>query len=121
MATRVYLARASQRPWEPPAKLDHILDDALEAVVDVCGGCEHFFPLFILSCEARKEEHRVAMLSLIDRTARDTRIRSVQGVRNTVLAIWVQQDLHEDGDLWVNYTDMMRAVISSSSAVPSFV
>ena len=120
MATQIYLVRASQSPWEPAANLDPLIDAAFSGPVQHCN-CEHFFPLLILACEANKDEHRVAIINLIERTQRDARIRSVQGVKDTIQSIWVQQDLHKDDDELVDYLGIMSAVISSSNSVPSFV
>ncbi|KAG8163033.1 hypothetical protein KVR01_007511 [Diaporthe batatas] len=118
MATQIYLARASQSPWEPAADLDSLIDSAFSGPVQYCS-CEHFFPLLILACEAQKDEQRVAIINLIERTQRDTRIRSIQGVKDTIQSIWVQQDLHRDDDVVVDYLDIMSAVISSCRSVPS--
>lgn len=120
IATRVYLARASRCPWDPPARLDSLIDETFAGPAQFCGSCEHFFPLLILACEARKEEHRTVILNLMERTARDTRIRSIQGVKNAVLSVWVQQDLNADSDLLENYVGIISAAISMSSSVPSF-
>lgn len=119
MATRIYLVRASQSPWEPAANLDPLIDAAFSGPAQYCN-CEHFFPLLILACEAHKDEQRVAIINLIERTQRDARIRSVQGVKDTIQSIWVQQDLHKDDDVLVDYLGIMSAVISSSNSVPSF-
>jgi len=118
MATQIYLVRASQSPWDPAANLDPLIDAAFSGPVQYCS-CEHFFPLLILACEAHKDEQRVAIINLIERTQRDARIRSIQGVKDTIQSIWVQQDLHKDGDVVVDYLDIMSAVISSCSSVPS--
>lgn len=118
MTTQIYLVRASQSPWDPAANLDHLIDAAFSGPVQYCS-CEHFFPLLILACEAHKDEQRVAIINLIERTQRDARIRSIQGVKDTIQSIWVQQDLHKDGDVVVDYLDIMSAVISSCSSVPS--
>lgn len=120
MATRIYLARASQSLGEPPANLDPLIDALFDGPVQSCT-CEHFFPLFILACEARKEEQRVAILNLIDRTQRDSRIRSVEEVRNAILSVWVQQDLYEDSELLMNYVGIISKVISSSNTIPAFM
>lgn len=120
VATQIYLARASQHPWESSADLDDLIDSAFSVVAQSCNSCQHFFPLLILACEARKEEHRRATLNLIDRTGRDARIRSVEGVRYAIQSVWVQQDLNADSDLLVNYTGIMNAAISLSSSAPSF-
>lgn len=118
MATQIYLVRASQSPWEPAANLDPLIDAAFSGPVQYCN-CEHFFPLLILACEARKDEQRVGIMNLVERTQRDARIRSIQGVKDTILSIWVQQDLHKDDDVLVDYLDIMSAVISSCNSVPS--
>ncbi|KAH7155963.1 fungal-specific transcription factor domain-containing protein [Dactylonectria macrodidyma] len=119
MATKIYLMRASQSPWEPPANLESLVDAAFSGVVQSCN-CEHFFPLLILACEAHKDEQRVAIMNLCERTQRDARIRSIEGVKNTIQSIWVQQDLYRDSDVLVDYLGIMSAVISSNDTVPSF-
>ncbi|KAK3941283.1 arginine metabolism regulation protein II [Diplogelasinospora grovesii] len=119
MATQIYLVRASQSPWEPAANLESLIDAAFSGPAKSCI-CEHFFPLLILACEAQRDEQRVAIINLIERVQRDARIRSIQEVKNTIQSIWVQQDLHRDGDVLVDYLGIMSAVISSSNTVPSF-
>lgn len=119
IATQIYFVRASQSPWEPAANLDPLIDAAFSGPVQYCS-CEHFFPLLILACEARKDEQRVNIINLIERTQRDTRIRSIQGVKDTIQSIWVQQDLHKDDDVLLDYLDLMSSVISSRNTVPSF-
>ncbi|RSL59557.1 hypothetical protein CEP54_007225 [Fusarium duplospermum] len=121
VATRIYLARASQSPYEPPANLDSLIEAGFSGPQKTCtSGCEHFFPLLILACEARRDDQRVAILNLVERTQRDSRIRTVRGVMDAIQSIWVQQDLHADGDVLVNYLDVMSAGISSTSTIPSF-
>ncbi|KAM5359067.1 hypothetical protein ACJZ2D_014747 [Fusarium nematophilum] len=119
-ATRIYLARASQSPWEQPPMLDSLIDAAFAGPVKSCT-CEHFFPLFILACEARRDEQRVAIINLVERTQRDARIRSIQQVKDVIQSIWVQQDLNSDNEVLVNYSCLLSGVISSRSTVPSFV
>lgn len=119
MATRIYLVRASQSPWEPTADLDSLIEETFDGPVKSCT-CEHFFPLFILACEAHRDEQRIAIINLVERTQRDARIRSIEEVKNTIQSIWVQQDLHKDDDVLVDYLGIMSAVISSSSTIPSF-
>lgn len=119
MATQIYLVRASQSPWEPAVNLDPLIDAAFSGPAQYCS-CEHFFPLLILACEAHKDEQRVAIINLIERTQRDSRIRSIQGVKDTIQSIWVQQDLHKDDDVLVDYLGIMSSVISSNNSVPSF-
>lgn len=119
VATRIYIARASQSPWEAPAVLDSLVDALFNGPVASCT-CIHFFPLLILACESRRDDQRVAILNLIDRTQRDARIRSMKAVTNAIQAVWVQQDLHADSEVLVNYMDLLSIGISSSSSIPSF-
>ncbi|KAK0379382.1 hypothetical protein CLIM01_03233 [Colletotrichum limetticola] len=119
MATQIYLVRASQSPWEPPANLDALVEAAFAGPVQSCT-CEHFFPLLILACEAQRDEQRIGIINLIERTQRDVRIRSIQAVKNTIQSIWVQQDLHKDDDVLVDYLGTLSSAISSSNTVPSF-
>ncbi|KAI8265075.1 hypothetical protein K4K58_011817 [Colletotrichum sp. SAR11_239] len=119
IATQIYLARLSQSPWEPAEDLDALVDAAFAGPIQSCS-CEHFFPLLILACEAHRDDQRLAIINLIERTQRDTRIRSIEGVRSTVRSIWAQQDLHKDGEILMDYLGIMTTAISSGSAVPSF-
>ncbi|KAF5624539.1 hypothetical protein F52700_9708 [Fusarium sp. NRRL 52700] len=119
VATRIYIARASQTPWEAPALLDSLIDALFNGPVASCT-CIHFFPLLILACESGRDDQRVAILNLIDRTQRDARVRSMKAVTNAIQAIWVQQDLHADDDVLVDYMDLLSIGISSSSTIPSF-
>ncbi|KAH7016430.1 fungal-specific transcription factor domain-containing protein [Microdochium trichocladiopsis] len=119
-ATQIYITRASESPWDTPASLDSLVETAFTGPIRDCY-CPHFFPLFILACEARADERRTQILSLIERTAADGRVRNRAWLKNMVHSIWVHQDLHADSDLLVNYAGIMSAVISSSDTVPSFV
>ncbi|KAI1778172.1 fungal-specific transcription factor domain-containing protein [Hypoxylon cercidicola] len=119
-ATRVYLVRASQSPWEMPASLDSLIDKAFAGPIVNCT-CPHFFPLFILACEARTDDRRRAILDLIDSTENDIRVRNRAWLKEVIQSVWVHQDLHADSDLLVNYVDVMSEMISSSDTVPSFV
>ncbi|KAI0434405.1 fungal-specific transcription factor domain-containing protein [Xylaria sp. FL1042] len=120
ISTRVYLARASQDPREPLANLDALVAPAFAGPVQSCY-CHHFFPLLIIAGEARTDEQRAAILNLIDRTEKHGYGRSMKAFRTQVQSFWIQQDLHADGDVIVNYLGLMKAVISSHTALPSYV
>ncbi|KAI1308374.1 fungal-specific transcription factor domain-containing protein [Xylaria venustula] len=120
LSTRVYLARASQDPRQPPVDLDDLIDSAFAGPVQSCH-CKHFFPLLIIAGEARTEEQRAAILNLIDRTENYGYVRSMKAFRSQVQSFWIQQDLHLDGDIILNYLGLMKAVVSSDRALPSYV
>ncbi|OIW26431.1 hypothetical protein CONLIGDRAFT_671996 [Coniochaeta ligniaria NRRL 30616] len=120
IATQIYLVRASQSSWESSTGLDALIDRAFAIPLVSCE-CSHFFPLFIVACEARTDEQRATILSLIGKAETSMRGRNMEWLRGVVQSVWVQQDLHADGDLLVDYLGMISTVISSSNALPSFV
>jgi hypothetical protein len=120
ISTRIYLARASQSPWELPTRLDSLIEMAF-SLASSGSTCKHFFPLFVVACEARTDERRVAILGLIDSTANSGLVRSMEGLRAVIESIWVQQDLHADNELLPDYLGIMSSAISSSDVIPSFV
>lgn len=119
-ATQIYLARASQKPSDAPKDLESLIDLAFDGPIRTCS-CPHFFPLFILACEAGTDDRRTAILDLIARTEDIPGVRSKMWLRTMIQSIWVHQDLHADGELLVNYVGAMNSVISMNDAVPSFV
>jgi hypothetical protein len=121
IATQIYLLRASQSAWESSAGLDDLVSKAFALHVASCS-CTHFFPLFIVACEARTDERRAAVLSLIARAQADVKARNIGWLRHVIQSVWVQQDLHADSDLLVDYLGVISAAISGSSdSPPSFV
>lgn len=123
LATRIYLVRATQSPWESPTSLEAITRSVFKGTVVTCHRCEHFFPLFILACEACRDDDRAAVLSLIEWTSRHSSrgARSLGFVRGAVQGVWVQQDLHAEGELVMVYVAVVSAVVSASNSIPSFV
>ena len=120
MAARIYFARASMSSWKLSSKIESVINDVFAGPLPA-HPCGHFFPVFILACESGTDERRTAILNVLDRTERSAQIRGMEALRHTIQSIWVQQDLHADSDLLVNYLGMMSAVISSSNAPFSFV
>ncbi|KAH8646015.1 fungal-specific transcription factor domain-containing protein [Tricladium varicosporioides] len=119
MAARIYFVRASKSSWKLSTKMKSLIDNVFAGPLPA-HACGHFFPVFILACETRTDERRATVLNLIDRVERSTQIKSIRGLRYTVQSIWVQQDLHADSDLLLNYLGIMSAVIDSSDSLPSF-
>ncbi|UKZ68652.1 uncharacterized protein TrAtP1_009676 [Trichoderma atroviride] len=120
LATRIYLSRASQSQWESTINLESEIEEAFDGIVTVCL-CKHAFPLLIMACEAYTDERRAAIIDLIDRTERDSFVRNFGKLRDMIQSVWVQQDLHADGDLLVNYLGIISTVISSNTTLPFFV
>lgn len=120
LATRIYLARASQSQWVPSINLESEIQEAFNEVVTVCL-CKHSFPLLIVACEAHTDERRAAIIDLIDRTERGGMNRNFKKARAMIHSIWVQQDLYADSDLLVNYLGIISTVISSNTTLPFVV
>ncbi|KAK7209932.1 hypothetical protein V2G26_017110 [Clonostachys chloroleuca] len=120
LSTLIYVIRAGQTTWEATTRLDNLVNRAFQVPIGQ-PGCYHFFPLFIVACEARTDEQRAAVLDLIARTERNSFMRSMKMLKAGIEAIWVQRDLHADEDLLMNYMDLMNVVISSNTTLPSFV
>jgi len=76
------------------------------------------FPLLILGCEARTDEERLVILDLISRTEENTSVRSLGSMKGILQSLWAQDDLAERE---LGYTDKIRAVLSSSEILPSFI
>lgn len=119
-ATRIYLTRATQDPSVAPADLSPLISRAFEGPLRSCY-CRHFFPLLIVACEARAEDQRAAILNLIARTEGKGYVRSMAAFRAQVCAFWTQRDLCEEAELVPDYLGLMRAVVSSDRALPSYV
>ncbi|GAW20953.1 hypothetical protein ANO14919_104660 [Xylariales sp. No.14919] len=119
VATRIYLARVSHDPLGASEDLDALIDSTFSGPVQACY-CRHFFPLLIISCEARTDEQRAAILNLIDRTEKSGYTRPMKTFRGQVQSFWIQQDLYADEDLVPTYLNLMKAAISSNKALPSY-
>ncbi|KAH6888442.1 fungal-specific transcription factor domain-containing protein [Thelonectria olida] len=119
ISTLIYLVRASESPWEPSAMLESLVVRAF-AIAAATSPCRHFFPLFIVACEARTDEQRAFVINVIDKTAKGAHMRSMEQLRAEIESIWVQQDLYSDSELLVDYIGLMNAVVSSNNTIPSY-
>jgi hypothetical protein len=106
MAARIYFVRASQSSWKLSKRIDSLIDNVFAGPLPA-HACGHFFPVFILASEARTDERRTTIQNLIDNVESSAQIRGMDGLRRTIQSIWVQQDLHADSDLLVNYLGIM--------------
>jgi len=117
LAILVYLNRVSGNLLDQSVRTQQYLDRAYE-MFETLDSCERQFPIFILGCEARTDEHRKIILDLIARTGKRSSSRSLNHVKILILAIWAQDDL---ADREINYWDKMTGIISRCSILPSLV
>lgn len=117
-ATQIYLARATQSIC-PADHLDQLIEEAFQGPIQNCS-CPHFFPLFVVACEARTDARRRAILDLIDRAEKSGLVRSKLWLKDVIQATWVQMDLHADDEILDDYIGTISRVIGSADVIPSF-
>ncbi|KAH8900612.1 hypothetical protein GQ53DRAFT_708499 [Thozetella sp. PMI_491] len=118
LAALVYLKRASRNFSGTCQQIDRMVEKAHILLNDP----ESFnpaFPLLIIGCEARTDEQRMRILEHIEKATKTSSLRSLDGLRNILQQIWVQDDLAVDYEL--NYLNRLDAVIGSYQIMPSFV
>jgi Fungal specific transcription factor domain len=116
LALLVYLERASGGSFVQSETMRSRLDAAF-TIFSQLKTLHRQFPLLILGCEARSDEHRMVVLDLISRTEESTHVRSLQNLKGIIQSLWAQDDLAERD---LGYTDKITAVLSSSTILPSF-
>ncbi|KAI1196831.1 fungal-specific transcription factor domain-containing protein [Nemania serpens] len=119
-AVLVYVARVCEGRFGEARDLRPLLERGF-AQLGRLAACERIFPVFVLGCEADTDERRVATLALLRRTEDRTQVRSLDCLRRGLESVWIQDDLHADQDVRLDYVNKLNAVISSSPAPPVFV
>jgi hypothetical protein len=117
LALLVYIERASGGSPEKSEKLRTWLNKAF-AIFSQLDTWQRQFPLLILGCEARTDEERMVILDLISRTEENTSVRNLRGMQGIIQSLWAQDDLAEQD---LGYTDKIKAILSSSKVLPSFI
>ncbi|KAH7166529.1 fungal-specific transcription factor domain-containing protein [Dactylonectria macrodidyma] len=56
------------------------------------------WPMFVIACESRTEEHRIAVLTTLDEMQRRRSIGNIRVMRNVIETIWKQCDLRAEFD-----------------------
>lgn len=115
LALLVYLHRANPR-LNPSQTQSHI--DRAFTLFPLLDRCDRQFPVFILGCEARRDDQRVMVLELIDRTERGVSSRSFNHCRILLQFLWAQDDL-SGGE--TGYVETMSYVIGCCRICPTFV
>ena len=117
LALLVFIERASGGSPGKSEKLRTLLNKAF-AIFSQLKTWQRKFPLLILGCEARTDEDRMVVLDLISRTEENTSVRSLRGMKGIIQSLWAQDDLAEHD---LGYTDKIKAILSSSEVLPSFI
>lgn len=72
------------------------------------------WPLFIVACESTSDEHRMAIMTILDRMGEVRRIGNVNVLREVIETFWKQHDLRigsgsPDDLSWWNWVDCQTA------------
>ncbi|KAF2664013.1 hypothetical protein BT63DRAFT_429548 [Microthyrium microscopicum] len=114
----IYLKRASRNFSGHSLELDTMVQRAY-VLLDNLRIFSSGWPLLIIGCEARTDEHRMMVLERIERAQTSSNSRSLLELRSILEQIWVQDDLATGYEL--SYLNKLDAVIGSYSVIPSFV
>jgi hypothetical protein len=117
LAGLIYLERISKNFSGQSEKINSYTSRAFQ-FLDGMGTCYLAFPLLIFGCEARTDNHRMTILDLIERTTKEVRSSTLEGVRSLIQSVWIQDDLETENEL--NYVMKLNTVISSTSIIPIF-
>jgi hypothetical protein len=118
LAALIYLERVSRNFSGQSAKLDLWTNQGF-SILNKLDSCLCPFALFILGCEANKDEDRIIILNLYSRMENQPYLRSFMESRLLVQTAWNQQDLAHEGNL--EYIHKLNLVISSRDLLPSFI
>jgi hypothetical protein len=117
----VYIARICEAQFGEKRDDIKLLLDKAFALVRWMPTCDRLLPIFVIGCEARTDEHRMAVLDLVRRTEKNTHVRSLCCFRRGLDSVWIQDDLHADQDVTLDYLNKLSVIISSSPTLPTFV
>ncbi|KAI0395718.1 hypothetical protein F5Y17DRAFT_184880 [Xylariaceae sp. FL0594] len=124
IAILVYISRICEAQFGETDRSQSTLAPLLERAFSLLPRvptCERLLPVFVIGCEARTDERRMAVLDLVRRTEQHTRVRKLTCLRRALDSVWIQDDLHADQDVTLHYLNKVNVVISSSPALPTFV
>lgn len=116
LALLVYIERASSKTTRQSNTIRSRLEAAFE-ILPQLDTVQRQFPLLIIGCEAKSDEHRIAVLDLITRTEEKDGLQNLGSLRAMIQSLWVQDDLAERE---LGYSEKIEAVLSSSPTLPSF-
>jgi hypothetical protein len=118
LAGQIYLHRAARCSRVDFAPTKRLVDAAFD-IIEHIEYCEGLWPLFIIGLEARTDERRCRILEIFSNTLRIRDAGNVRSVRKMVEAVWIQNDLCEEGE--VDYLAMLNAVLSAHRILPTFL
>ena len=120
LAGLVYLHRAGRRsrlgfpPTETALRRAYSIIEQLES-------CECVWPLFIVGCEARSDEHRLLILQKLSNVLQIRNTSNTRSIKAMIEASWKQADLCEEESQEPDYVLKINALISANKVLPIFM
>jgi hypothetical protein len=118
LAGLIHLERISRNFSGQSTKLEFWSRQAFSILAEV-ESCLCPFALFVIGCEASKDEDRMILLNLYARMEARPHLQSFMRIRSLIQTAWNQQDLAQEGEL--EYVHKLNLVMSSRDIVPSLV
>jgi hypothetical protein len=116
IAALIYFERVL-KPYSNQSRLARWSAEAFD-IVRQLKICERSFPLFFVACEAKTDEERQTIISLVARTHRKSSQRNLHAIEQMIQSMWVQHDLASDTGEG-NYVNALNNAMSSSQMMPT--
>lgn len=117
LAALIYLHRRIE-VFQGPSPLVETAVDSAFAILSTITVCERAFPLSIVACEARTDERRELILTLIARTEEERISRSYACIKRLANLFWNQHDLDTRGS--IPYSKKLDSIVALSDFLPAF-
>lgn len=117
VAAYIYLERLAKGADNNEPKVNCLLDRAFQLLREM-GLCDRPWPLFIIALEARTDEERVLILSILENSLTQRPMGNLAITKRLIHAAWVQQDLHAVSG--IDPLLVYSTVISGNRVPPSF-
>ena len=94
LAVLTYLYRLAKGEPRESSAVRRALSSAFD-LLDQIKYCERPWPLFIIALEARTEEQRLTILTILKKSLKRQPLGTMSLVNRMIHDAWIQQDLHE--------------------------
>ncbi|KAM0261021.1 hypothetical protein ACHAQJ_002460 [Trichoderma viride] len=116
LATIIYLLRMAKGESENAKCVVQAINQAFEVLGQI-EYCERPWPLFIVALEARTEEHRMRMMSVLEKSLKRRPLGPMNLVNKMIPDAWTQQDLRESS---MDPFTLYEMIISRHRVPPCF-
>ncbi|GKT90206.1 hypothetical protein Ct61P_08056 [Colletotrichum tofieldiae] len=115
LAILLFLNRSFEGLIDQPIRTQQHIDKAF-ALLPRLRYCKQQFPIHIIGCEARTDQHRAVVLDVISRTEKMSSSRSLNYCKRILHTVWAQDDLADGNN--IGYLDKMTSRVFEFWRVP---